>query len=489
VTETRAPNTRFADVAVIGAGPAGLTAAYALSRAGIAVEVFEAAPQVGGMARSIDMWGHRVDLGPHRFFSKDPQVNRVWLDLMGTDYRMVERQTRILYRNRLYNYPLKAANALRNMGPLDAALCVVSYARARFGGRETQAETFEDWVVARFGRRLFEMFFKSYSEKLWGVPCGELSADFAAQRIKGFSLGQALLSMTGLGRRSHRTLTDAFAYPKAGNGEVYERMARAIIAAGGKVHLNCPVKRVVTRAGRATAIELGGGDFVSCGHIVSTMPLTQMIARLDDVPPLVRDAASRLRFRNTILVYLLVGNTRLFPDQWLYVHSPGLLAGRVTNFRNFVPELHGGLASSVLAVEFWCNDQDAIWHESEADLIRRAGTELAGAGLVAANQIENGKVIRVPRCYPVYGRGYGATLAPVVAYLRTIPNLWPVGRYGSFKYNNQDHSILMGLLAAANIGSGAAHDLWAVNSDDEYQEEESVITEHGLVSLETVAAS
>jgi protoporphyrinogen oxidase len=422
VTETRAATNRFVPVAVIGAGPAGLTAAYALSRAGIGVEVFEAAPQVGGMARSMDLWGHRVDLGPHRFFSKDPRVNRLWLDLMGTDYRMVERRTRILYRNRLYNYPLKAANALGNMGPLDAALCVLSYARARFGARAATAETFEDWVVARFGRRLFEMFFKSYSEKLWGLPCGELSADFAAQRIKGFSLGQALLAMTGLGRRTHRTLTDAFAYPKAGNGEVYERMARAIVAASGKVHLRCPVKRVVTHAGRASGIELQNGDFVSCGHVVSTMPLTQMIARLDGVPAPVREAASRLQFRNTILVYLLVRNTDLFPDQWLYVHSPGLSAGRVTNFRNFVPELHGGQRSSVLAVEFWCNDQDEIWQESEPDLIRRASAELAGAGLLAAAEIETGKVVRVPRCYPVYGRGYGATLAPVVAHLRTIPN-------------------------------------------------------------------
>jgi protoporphyrinogen oxidase len=489
MTETRPPTTRFAPVAVVGAGPAGLTAAYALSRAGIGVEVFEAASQVGGMARSMDLWGHRVDLGPHRFFSKDRRVNRLWLDLMGTDYRMVERQTRILYRNRLYNYPLKAANALGNMGPVDAALCVLSYARARFGARVHEAETFEDWVVARFGRRLFEMFFKSYSEKLWGLPCGELSADFAAQRIKGFSLGQALLAMTGLGRRGHRTLTDTFAYPKAGNGEVYERMARAVVAAGGKVHLNCPVTRVVTRAGRATALELQSGEFVSCGHVVSTMPLTQMIARLDEVPPSVREAASRLQFRNTILVYLLVRNTDLFPDQWLYVHSPGMLAGRVTNFRNFVPELHGGLPSSVLAVEFWCQDRDAIWHESEADLIRRAGDELAGAGLLTAAEIESGKVVRVPRCYPVYGRGYGATLAPVVAYLRTIPNLWPVGRYGSFKYNNQDHSILMGLLAAENIGSGTGHDLWAVNSDDEYHEEESVITAHGLVRMQAAAAA
>jgi protoporphyrinogen oxidase len=469
-------------VCVIGAGPAGITAAHALSKLGIAVEVFEASAKVGGMARSFDLWGQRVDLGPHRFFSTDPRVNRAWLEVMGTDYRMVARQTRILYRNRLFDYPLKIGNALANMGPVNAARCLLSYGGARIMARRRRPiDTFEHWVVGRFGRRLFEMFFKSYSEKLWGIPCSQLSADFAAQRIRGFSLGQAVLSMLGWGRGGHRTLADLFAYPKAGNGEVYERMAASVLAAGGKLHLESPVGRVVTQAGRATGVILHDGRFIACDHVVTTMPLTLMVQGLGDVPAEVTAAVSRLTFRNTVLVYLRIGRPDVFPDQWLYVHSPNLAMGRVTNFRNWAPDLHGTEAVSILALEYWCNDEDAIWRESDEQLIARAMAEVADAKLVDRAEIQMGKVTRVPRCYPVYTRDYAATLAPVVAFLKTIPNLWPIGRYGSFKYNNQDHSILMGLLVAENIASGAVHDLWSVNSDDVYQER-AIITEQGLVT-------
>lgn len=466
-------------VGVIGAGPAGLTAAHELSRAGAEICVFEASPHVGGMARSLDLWGHRVDLGPHRFFSRDARINRVWLDVMGTDYRLVARQTRILYRNRLFDYPLKAANALATMGVAEATLCVASYARAQIG-RGAPLDTFEDWVVSRFGRRLYEMFFKTYSEKLWGIPCTELSADFAAQRIKGFSLGQALATMTGLARTRHRTLADLFAYPKAGNGTVYERMAARVTSAGGKLFLNSAVAGVSMTEGRASAIRLKDGSEMPFDHVISTMPLSLMVQSLDAAPAEVKQAASRLTFRNTILVYLLVGRHDLFPDQWLYVHSPNLRMGRVTNFRNWTPELYGDLTSSVLALEYWCNDDDAMWREDEADLVRLATDEIVATGLVARAEVIDGQVVRVPRCYPVYTRDYHDVLEPVVTYLKTVPNLWPLGRYGSFKYNNQDHSILMGLLAAENIAGGASHDLWALNSDSEYQED-SVITEHGLV--------
>ncbi|MFT4121499.1 FAD-dependent oxidoreductase [Bradyrhizobium sp.] len=479
-------------VAIIGAGPAGLTAGYQLAAAGVEVIVFEAGPEVGGMARSFDLWGQRVDLGSHRFFSKDPRVNRLWLDIMGRDYRMVRRQSRILYRRRLYDYPLRLGNALANMGLARAAACIASYATTRMKARLAPSPeiTFEDWVVARFGRKLFEMFFKSYSEKLWGIRCSELSADFAAQRIKSFSLAEALRTMTGLSSRSHRTLVDSFAYPTSGNGEVYERMSRAITAMGGRIRLSTPVNRVQVERGVATGIVLADGEIVACDHVVSTMPLTTMVRSLADVPDAVLEATRVLRFRNTILVYLQIAQAAIFPDQWLYIHSPELGMGRVTNFRNWAPEICRGREETILALEYWCDDSDADWSATDDTLADRARREIAATGLVLPEDILQAKVVRVPRCYPVYSRDYKSQLAPIVAFLKTQRNLWPIGRYGAFKYNNQDHSILMGILAAETILGRHVHDLWQVNADDEYHES-STITAAGLVvePIEAQAAS
>jgi protoporphyrinogen oxidase len=470
-------------VAVVGAGPAGLTAAYRLAVAGADVDVFEGSDAVGGMARSLDLWGQRVDVGPHRFFSKDPRVNKLWLELIGRDYCMIDRQTRILYRGRLYDYPLRAGNALANLGVAEAAACVASYAaeRTKAAFVRRSAETFEDWIVARFGRRLFEMFFKTYSEKLWGLSCRELSADFAAQRIKSFSLAEAVFAMTGIARRKHRTLADVFAYPCNGNGELYERMARAITRAGGRIRLATPVRRIRVEQGVANGLVLGNGETEGpYDHVVSTMPLTAMVLGLPDVPEAVAQAVGGLRFRNTIVVYLLVDQAEIFSDQWLYVHSPELRMGRVTNFRNWAPQICRDRPGSILALEYWCSDADADWTAPDDVLVDRARQEIAATGLVAANTIADGKVVRVPRCYPVYGPGYKDRLAVISAFLREVGNLWPIGRYGSFKYNNQDHSILMGILAADNILGRGAHDLWEVNADDAYHES-SVITADGLL--------
>jgi protoporphyrinogen oxidase len=258
-------------------------------------------------------------------------------------------------------------------------------------------------------------------------------------------------------------------------------MAAAIIAGGGRIHLEKPVERVVVEAGKAAGIATVDGSVYPCDHVVSTMPLTLMVRSIRGAPEEVVAATGRLKFRNTILVYLRVAKTNVFSDQWLYVHSPELRVGRVTNFRNWVPELYGASPSSILALEYWCNDDDALWAEDDDLLVRRATREIAGTGLVDAADVVDGKVVRVHRCYPVYTRDYKDALAPVVEFLRSIGNLSAVGRYGSFKYNNQDHSILMGILAADNIASGARHDLWQVNSDDTYQEQAS-ITDQGLVA-------
>lgn len=460
-------------VGVIGAGPAALTAAYRLQQMGAVVTVFEAGASVGGLARSLDLWGHRVDLGPHRFFSKDGRINAIWHEVIGDDYRMVDRQTRIYYRHRFFDYPLRISNVLANLRVTDIVASLGSYARQVIAPEFPPAlrDTFEAWVVSHFGRRLYEMFFKSYSEKLWGIPCTALDADFATQRIRKFSLAQSVLTALGFGKGRHRTLVDRFAYPKAGSGDVYTRMARKIIERGGRIHKGAPVARVTKEGQRVTGLELEDGSLHTFDHVISTMPLTLLLQGLDP-PREVAAAAAKLNFRNTVLVYLNVEADSLFTDQWIYIHAAGVGVGRITNFRNWVPELYGNSRNTVLAFEYWCQDEDALWRTPDTDLIARAIDEGRRIGILGTAHVAAGHVERIRRSYPIYARGYRDTMAPVVTYLKTFGNLWPIGRYGAFKYNNQDHSILMGLLAAENIAGGARHDLWSVNSDDDsYQEE------------------
>ena len=466
-------------VAIIGAGPAGITAAYQLTKKGVSVRVFEVSSSVGGLARTIDLWGQKVDLGPHRFLSNDPRVNQIWFEVIGEDFDMVDRLTRIYYQGRFLFYPLKPLNALGNLGVLEATRCMTSYGVQRFR-RATGQSCFEDWVVNRFGRRLFEIFFKTYSEKLWGVPCSEIDSDFAAQRIKKLSLSDAIRNAFGARNGTkHKTLADQFAYPHGGSGELYTRMAEYVQRNGGTVECGQPIRRVLAQDGRVTRIEFENGEQSVFDEVISTMPLNQLVKRLPDVPPDVAAAAESLRFRNTILVYLKVEETELFPDNWLYIHSPELLTGRVTNFRNWVPQLYGSDKATILALEYWCNDHDTTWSQSDESLVALAKKELRKSGLIKTAPISAGHVHRIRRCYPVYDRGYKTRLKPIERYLSRVAGLTVIGRYGAFKYNNQDHSILMGLLAAENIADGKSHNLWSVNTDYEYQED-AVITQSGL---------
>ena len=468
-------------VAVIGAGPAGMTAAYELAKKGVVVDVYEAAPSVGGLAKTIDLWNQKVDLGPHRFFSSDTRVNRLWLELAGQDYEMVNRLTRIYYKKKFYYYPLKPFNALLNLGIFDATRCMLSYFWERMRPTELDG-SFENWVVSRFGRRLFQIFFKTYSEKLWGISCRELDSDFAAQRIKKLSLWEAIKNALFGGKgNSHKTLVDQFAYPRGGTGMVYERMADYVNQNGGRVMLGASVHRVVTENGRVKGLELEGGHFEAYDHVVSSMPITLLLKGMDDVPEEVVTACENLKFRNTVLVYLKVEAKDLFPDNWLYVHSPQLQMGRVTNFRNWIPELYGDEESTILVLEYWCYDRDALWTEDDEKLVDLATSEMRYTGLIGGSEVSAGQVHRIQRCYPVYDRGYKEHLGPVEKFLGSVEGLSVIGRYGAFKYNNQDHSILMGILAAENIADGKNHDLWQINTDYDSYQEASVITKTGLV--------
>jgi protoporphyrinogen oxidase len=498
--------------AIIGGGPAGLTSAYVLTQAGMPTELYEAGGAVGGMARSIRWQGQTVDLGPHRFFSCDQRVNQLWLDVVQRDYVMVRRLTRILYRGDFYHYPLQPLDALAKLGPLEAVRCVASYASEQL--RPTPPNgAFENWVCNRFGRRLFEIFFQTYSEKLWGIACGELDADFAAQRIKQFSLSAALKSAFFGNHSQHRTLVDEFAYPTGGTGMVYERMAGAVRARGGAIYLETPVQRILTERNTVKGIELKDGSVRKCDHVISTMPLTLLVERLAKAPPSILEAARQLSFRNTVLVYLEVAGRQICPDQWIYVHSPELRTGRITNFRNWSPQLCGGSPNTILSLEYWCGgkrpgqnpksgfanhsdrsdmdggqcrnnapDDDDLWNWTDERLIALARAELLATTLVNdQSHILNGMVYRIPRCYPVYRYGYKDLLRPIGEYLSGIEGLQVIGRYGAFKYNNQDHSILMGILAAENLLKNAGADLWNVNADYDTYQEGWQVTKTGLV--------
>ncbi len=472
-----------ASIAVVGCGPAGLACAYSLTKSALPVDLYEAGDAVGGLARSIHLWGQTVDLGPHRFFSRDRRVNGLWLEVVGCDYVMVDRLTRIFYGGRFFDYPLGAVNVLARLGPVEAGRCLASYARQRIHPALDFGD-FESWVSRRFGRRLFEIFFKTYSEKLWGIPCRELDADFAAQRIKRFSLGEAVRSAFSQSRRcDHKTLVNQFAYPTGGTGMVYERMAAAIQQRGGRLLLKSAVRRVLTDQGRVMGLELCDGTVKRYDAVISTMPLTLLVERLTECPQRIKDLARRLTFRNTILVYLEVSSTSVCPDQWIYVHHPELRTGRITNFRNWAPQLYGDDASTILAMEYWCNPDDEFWRQDDEALIALANRELLATTLIDDPAlVKRGFVYRIPRCYPVYRKGYRDVLAPIQEYLSTIDGLQVIGRYGAFKYNNQDHSILMGLLAADNVLAGARHDLWGVNCDYDAYQESASISETGLVA-------
>jgi len=467
-------------VAVIGAGPAGLTAAYQLVKAGVAVEVFEAGSNVGGLAQTLRLWNQRVDLGPHRFYSKDRRVNDLWLEVVGRDYSLVNRLTRVLFKNRCFHYPLRPWNAFWNLGLLSAVECLLSYLKEKVAPTP-QDDTFETWLVRRFGRRLFNIFFKTYSEKLWGISCRDLDSDFAAQRIRRMSLGEAIKSAFVHDKANkHLTLVDQFAYPHGGTGMVYERMSESVARHGGRVHLGTSVKRVIVEHGQATGLEINSGASSHFDHIISTMPLTLLVSSMADTPEAARQAAGALAFRNTILVYLKVEAPFLFPDNWIYIHSPELKLGRITNFRNWVPQLYGNETSSILALEFWCYDDDPIWSSSDEKLAELAKDELRRTGLSGKALVADAHVRRIKRCYPVYRVGYKDHLKVIEGFVRSIRGLQVIGRCGAFKYNNQDHSILMGLLAAENVLRGAGHNLWEINTDYSEHYESANVTETGL---------
>ena len=466
-------------VVIIGAGPAGLTAAYELVvRHGITSTILEADDIVGGLSRTVERDGWRFDIGGHRFFTKVKKVEALWHEILpGEDFMLRPRLSRIYHNCKYYNYPLKASNALKNLGIREAFLCVMSHVWARINSPRDQT-TLEGWIVARFGWRLYKHFFKTYNEKLWGVPVDKLPADFAAQRIKNLSLFNAIVNalLPGHNQKDITSLIEEFRYPKYGPGMMWERCRDLIEARGCKVIMNTRVAGIRHEVGRAVAVIAHGKDGTctefSCDHVISSMPISQLLKAMDPMPSEVAfKAADDLRYRDFITVALVVPQAYSFPDNWIYVHSKEVRVGRIQNFGSWSPHLVKE-GRTCLGLEFFVFEGDETWTKSDAKLIEQGKRELGTLGLVDPSKVEAGYVVRTPKAYPFYDERYKGNVSRIVEWLNQhAHNVHPVGRNGMHRYNNQDHSMYTAMLTAENIALGTNHDVWRVNVEDVYHEE------------------
>jgi protoporphyrinogen oxidase len=467
------------DVVVIGAGPAGLTAAYQLVKRGVRPTVLEADSVVGGISRTVERDGWRFDIGGHRFFTKVEGVDELWHEILPADDFLIRpRMSRIYYDKKFFDYPLKASNALKNLGIIEALRCLLSYVWARVRPPKDQT-TFEGWVAARFGYRLYRIFFKTYTEKVWGVPATEIQADWAAQRIKSLSLGKAIANAMFPKRAGTdiTSLIEEFKYPKHGPGMMWERCRDLVEAGGGSVLLETPVRAIHHENGRVVAVRAEGADgepmLVPCDHVVSSMPIGLLVRAMDPpAPPEVVAAASGLTHRDFLTVALVVPDDAAFPDNWIYVHSPDVRLGRIQNFGSWSPHMvKDGL--TCLGLEYFVFEGDDLWEMEDERLVKLGTYELETLGLIRPGSVGQGYVVRMPKAYPVYDEAYQRNVDVLRAWLSSAAvNCYPVGRNGMHRYNNQDHSMLTAMLAVENI-FGAAHDVWEVNVDDEYHEEKS----------------
>ncbi len=463
----------FEPVVILGAGPAGLSAAYELVTRGVRPTVFEKADRPGGIARTETYKGYYFDIGGHRFFTKMDSINRIWKEMLGEDFLRVQRMSRIYYQDRFFNYPLQVSNALSNLGVIQSLQILLSYLRAQISPSPNE-NTFEQWVSNRFGRRLYKTFFKTYTEKVWGIPCHRIGADWAAQRIKGLSL-IAAVSNALLGSQNTKTLITEFDYPEKGPGMMWHRFQEAIETQGGKVRLNCEAVSLKRQNGSITGLTYTDGNKIvdiPVGHLISSVPLTRLIALLDPkVPDEVSDASRQLSYRAFIIVILIVDKRDLFPDQWIYVHNPEVRVGRIQNFKNWSAAMVPDSQKTSIGMEYFCNEGDEIWTMSNEDLRDLASLELSRLGLAEIDDVIDSYVVRQPKAYPIYDSGYAKHVKVIRDFVGTIENLQTIGRNGMHRYNNMDHSMLTGMLAAENV-FGANHNLWEVNEEGEYLEEE-----------------
>jgi protoporphyrinogen oxidase len=458
-------------VVVLGGGPAGLTAGYQLCKQGKPVIVLEASDMVGGIARTEVRDGYRFDLGGHRFFTKVKEVDDLWHEIMKEEFLKRPRRSRIYWNDKFLEYPLDGMDVIRKLGPIELMRCGLSYlwAAVKPKGRE---ESFEQWVSNRFGKRLYNHFFKTYTEKLWGVSANEIRAEWAAQRIKGLSFFSAAKSaFFGNKGNKIKSLISEFNYPRYGPGQMWQQMTEDIVALGGEVRLNAPVTKLTIRDGKVTEV-IAGGETLTPSHVISSLPLRTTVGISDPEAPLeVRDAARGLRYREFLTVLLVINGDDLFPDNWIYIHQPGVRVLRIQNFKSWSPWMVPNETDASIGMEYFCFEGDELWNMEDDDLVAMASKEIETLHLAKADQVKFGFVARVHKAYPIYDELYGERVATIRGWLETIGNLTQVGRNGLHRYNNSDHSMLTAMRAVDNILLGTNHDIWAVNVESVYHEE------------------
>ena len=480
--ETNGPG----ETVIIGAGPAGLTAAYELVAAGHPCTILESDGVVGGISRTVERDGWRFDIGGHRFFTKVPRVESFWHKVLSDDdFMMRPRMSRIYYNGKFFDYPLRAANALRNLGVFEAIACFASYVRVRLNPPKDQS-TFEGWVAGRFGWRLYRTFFKTYTEKVWGVPATEIQADWAAQRIKNLSLGTAIVNALMPWRNSRKSVTsliDEFQYPKYGPGMMWESCARQVESMGGTIRFGSSVVGIY-RNDAGVVVETEDGSKLQANNVISSMPIGQLILSLVPTPPQdVVHAARCLKHRDFLTVAVIVNEEYAFPDNWIYVHSPEVQVGRVQNYGSWSPYMVKE-GKTCLGLEYFVQSDGDLWSQPDQELVALASAELEDLSLVPSGAVEGGFVVRMPKAYPVYDSVYADALDVIRGYLsESWPEIYPVGRNGMHRYNNQDHSMMTAMVTVDGLVSGTSEDAWQVNVDGDYHEEAGRATQTGTGRL------
>jgi len=459
-------------VVVLGGGPAGLTAGYLLAKQGKPVVILEATDMLGGIARTEVRDGYRFDLGGHRFFTKAQEVDALWHEIMKEEFLKRPRQSRIYWNDKFLEYPLEGMDVIRQLGPLEVTRCGLSYlwAAVKPKGRE---DTFEQWVSNRFGKRLYNHFFKTYTEKLWGVPTNEIRAEWAAQRIKGLSFFSAAKAAFFGNRGNIKSLISEFNYPRFGPGQMWEEMAKDIRAHGGEIRMNSPVTKLKTDGNGRVVEVIAGEETLTPSHVISSLPLRTTVGIADpEAPGEVRDAARGLRYREFLTVLLVMEGEDLFPDNWIYIHQPGVTVLRIQNFKSWSPWMVPNDEDASIGMEYFCFEGDELWNMADDDLVKMAGQEIEKLHLAKASSVKFGFVARVNKAYPIYDEKYAERVATIRNWLQTdMTNLAQVGRNGLHRYNNSDHSMLTAMRAVDNILLGTNHDIWSVNVESVYHEE------------------